>query len=440
MLLILSVAPASAEDAFKPIPTLVMDVRAALGIEPQEVIVSGKFAYVLGVNANGASEIEMRDTGSLELIASKAFTFSVEDIAADPSGDAVYMIGNNRSATRFQVLDPKLNPLGSLTIKRRIGHPALTTAPDKTVAISGLRTEYSDGYFAAVDVGSLSEPMLRDFFVSGARGGVMNGWIDVGFGAMFLNSASDSRLLAVATGKSYVMSEFGVQTASGVLGEPYAIAAQIGHDACRGDQPTSFLVADMTRNILSLVDFDEAFQSLDMLSFVEFNLSPTRATLGLLEGTSMREPAALISASCDQSVIFLGSKTSYEVAQFARNQDLNSLERVGTIKLPGRPNDIVVDRTGDFAIAVSSENRAIMRFVNESAENPGDRVIGDANVRELQRTLTEIGIPVGTIDGIMGTKTMRAVSLAERRFGVELDPTRDVIKSIETLKRALPLK
>ncbi len=441
MLLSLSIVAASAEDAFRPIPTLAMEARAPLDIEAQNVILSGGFAYVLGVNAAGVSEIEIRDAASLELVGSRATEFTIEDIAADPDRAAVYAVGNNGSATLFQVLDPKLNPLGGITIKPRIGHPTLTTTSDGQVAVSGLQTEFSDGFFAAVDIGNFKEPILRDdIYAVDARRGVLNGWLDTRFGAIFLSAAWDSRLLAVATGKPYLMSEFGVQTANGQLSEPYAITAQFGHDACRGDREPSFLIADMTRNVLSLVDFNEAFQSLDMLSFVEFNLAPTRAIMGRLEGTSMREPAGLISASCDQSVIFLGSKTSYEIAQFARNEDLASLERVGTIKLPGRPADIAVDQSGNFAVAVSAENRAIMRFGNEAKENPSDRIIGDADVRELQRTLTEIGLPVGSIDGILGAKTIRAMNLAERRLGIELNPANDAAQSVEILKRALEPK
>jgi hypothetical protein len=158
----LMMVPASAKDAFKPTPTLVMEARAALGAVPQDVILSGKFAYVLGLNAEGLSEIEVRDASSLELIANKTVEFSIEDIASDPDGVAIYAVGSNGSATRFQVLDPKLNPLGGITIKPRVGYPTLNTAPEKLVTISGLQTEFSDGFFAAVDVRSREAPVLRD--------------------------------------------------------------------------------------------------------------------------------------------------------------------------------------------------------------------------------------------------------------------------------------
>jgi len=258
--------------------------------------------------------------------------------------------------------------------------------------------------------------------------------LDANYGAIFLNASWDSRVAVVATGKSYVMGEFRVETSSGTLSEPYAVAAQMRRDPCRKEQPTNFLVADMTRSVLSLVEFDESFQSLDLLSVVEFNLAQSGRALDRMPGTSMPQPSGLISASCDQSAIFLGSRTSSELAQFARNNDLASLERVGTVRLPARPVAIAVDPSSEFAVVVSADNRAVMRLSNKKAAVPNERVIGDADVRELQRTLTEIGIPVGSIDGIIGARTKRAVDLAERKFGVELDTGTDIKESVKTLR------
>lgn len=431
----LMVAPVFAGDSFEPTPTFVMETRTALGIEPQDVALGNGFAYVLGVNADGASTIDVHDAATLAMVATLSVEATIEDIEVDPQTGMIYAIGNDGSASRFQILDAKLNMIGGVSFKPRLGHPSLSTTPDGFVAVSGVRTDYSDGFFAAVDVRDPKKPFLREeFFAADARSGVLNGWLDANYGAIFLNASWDSRFSAVATGKSYVMSEFSVETSTGTLSEPYAVTAQLRNDPCRNDEPTNFLVADMTRSVLSLVEFDESFQSLDMLSLVEFNLAPSRAVLGQLAGTSMREPSGLISASCDQSAIFLGSKTSSELAQFARNKGLASLERVGTIRLPGRPSAIAVDPSSGFAIVVSADNRLIMRLSNKESEAPNERVIGNSDVRELQRTLTEIGIPVGSIDGIIGAKTQRAVSLAERKFGVQLDTQKDIKKSVETLK------
>ena len=440
VVLALSVLAVTAKDIFNPTPTLVEEARAALGVEPRRVILSGQFVYVLGANAGGNSVIELRDATTLALIDSRAVDVVIEDLIADPDGSALYAIGTNGTETRFQVLDPKLGALGGVTVPR-IGHPSLTIGADKLVAVSGIRTEFADGFFAAVNVRAPRKPALReDFYAGDARRGVLNGWLDPQFGAMFLNVSWDSRLLAVAAGKSYLMSEFRVETASGSLSEPYAITAKLGPNTCRQDQSASFLVADMSRNVLSLVDFDEGFQSLDVLSFVEFDLAPTRAILGRLEGTNMREPSGLVSAACDQSVIFVGSKTSTEVAQFARNDALNTLERVGTLRLPGRPSDLAVAASGDFAVAVSAENRAIIRFGNAADGGTGTRIIGNADVRELQRTLTEIGFPVGSIDGIIGEKTLWALDLAERRLGVDLNPNQNAAELVQILETALQRK
>lgn len=424
-----------AGEIFEPTPTFIVETRSALGVLPEDVILNNGFAYVLGVNAAGASTLEMRDGKSLDLLRTVSVAGTIEDIAADPNTGSVFAIGRSGRSTQFHVMDAKLNPRGKVAINPLVGYPNLSVSPTGLVAVSGIRSSYSDGFFAAVDVSDSANPIVRDdYFAPNARAGVMNGWLDADYGAIFLNASWDSRLAAIAVGKSYVMSEFSVETASGSYSEPYAVSAVLERHACRRGLPTSFLVADMTRSVLSLVDFDEAFQSLDMLSVVEFNLTRSGGSSTRLAGTSMREPTGLISASCDQSVILLGSTNSIQVAQFARNKDMASLERVGTIRLPSIATALAVDQSASYAVAVSAQNRAIMRLSNQTTEAPVTRVIGNADIRELQRTLTEIGIPVGSIDGIVGARTERAIELAERKFGIEIDTQNDLTGSIERLK------
>ncbi|MBW4709968.1 peptidoglycan-binding protein [Roseobacter sp. YSTF-M11] len=437
-LILLAPVPLSAADDFSPVQTFVQQDRAALSIVPEKIALHGRLAYVLGTNSAGVDVIELRDAETLEAITSAPMDIQVDDILVDTRGKALYVLGNDGSSTQLKVLDPKLNRMAGLSIKSRLGYPTLSATSEGLLIISGIRTDFSDGFVGAVDVRNPAEPQTRrDIYSGEARRGASGGWFDADAGALFMNAAWDARLFAIATGKSYVMSEFGVQTASGELSDPYAVTARMSTEDCRAGGATSFLIADMSREVLALVDYNAPFQSLDTQSFVEFNLAPTRARTETLPGTNTRQQAGVISASCDQAVIFLGSRTSYEVAQFARNKFLSSLERVGTIRLPGRPVDIDVSDAGDFALAVSAENRAIMRFGTQSNGGGATRIIGDADVRQLQRILTEAGLPVGSIDGIIGANTLRAVDLAERKFGVQLDAERDIKQTVETLKKAL---
>lgn len=427
---------AKAADEFNPTPTFAIETREALGLTPQDVILSNGFIYVLGSDGDGLSAVEMRDAQTLELLQERKVKAEITDIVADQKTGDVYAIGTAGGATRFQVMDSRLNPLGSAVIKPILAQPSLTTSSRGLVAVSGIDGPDAEGFFAAVDVSKPERPVLREeFFSLNARRGVLNGWLVPEQGTIFLNTSWDSRLAAVATGKSYLMSEFSVETASGSLSEPYAISAAVEDELCRNGAPTSFLVADMSRNVLSLVDFDASFQSLDLLSVVEFNLPQSGPALPVWEGTLIREPSGVIASACDQSVILLGSTTSNQVAQFARNANLATLERVGTVRLPGRPTAIAVDEFARFAIVVSAENRAVMRLSNQTDQTPIERVIGDPEVRELQRTLTEIGIPVGSIDGILGAKTKRAVDLANKKYNLDIDADRELQEAVETLKK-----
>ena len=54
-------------------------------------------------------------------------------------------------------------------------------------------------------------------------------------------------------------------------------------------------------------------------------------------------------------------------------------------------------------------------------------------IAQFKARLTEAGFPVGSIDGVIGPNTLRAVSLAGKKFGVELDAERDLNKTLETL-------
>ncbi|MGC3937329.1 peptidoglycan-binding domain-containing protein [Roseobacter sp. EG26] len=427
-----------AGEEFAPVQTLVLETREALSYEPEKVTLQGDVMYILGSNAAGVDVIEIRDTKTLDVLSLAPQELQVDDIAADPRGNALYVIGHDGQLSQLNVLDAKLAPIATKSMKNRLGYPKLSTTADGLLIVSGLRTDFSDGFLGALDIREPSDPQIRsDIYAGEAWGGVAGSWFDARSGALFLNAAWDSRLLALSTGKSYVMSEFGVQTDSGSLGDPYVVSALMGNRGCRNDGATSFLIADLNRDVLTLVDYNEPFQSLDTLSIVEFNLAPTRALSPALPGTDLRLPAGLLSSSCDQSVIFLGSRTSNEVAQFARNEFLSSLERVGTIRLPARPVDIDVSTAGDFAIAVSAENRTVMRFSTPAEDGGPKRIIGDADVRALQRALTEAGLPVGSIDGIIGAKTLRAVQIAEKKYGVKLDATGDIAKTVETLREAI---
>ncbi|MFZ5961382.1 peptidoglycan-binding domain-containing protein [Thalassococcus sp. BH17M4-6] len=430
-------APAAAGPDFSPVQTLTVENRTALDITPDKVYLQGDDAYVLGTNAAGASVIELRDGQTLQALTSVTLKMAADDLAIDPRGRAVYAIVNDGKSSYVAVFDRKLERIGGLNLRRLLQYAVLSATPDDFLTIGALRTDSSDGFFGVVDVNDPTDPQFRQSYrASDAWRGVTGAWFDAQNLTLFANAAWDSRLQAISVGKERILSEVSEESASKTARQPYATFPLLGNLPCRSGRGTSFLVADMGLQVLSLVDYNDLFQSLDPQSTVSFSLAPTRAISPVLPGTNMREPAGLVSASCDQSVILVGSRLSFEIDQFARNDGLSILELVGTVTLPFLPSDLDVSEDGSYALATSARDNSLLRLAATDGGSGSVRIIGDPDVRELQRLLTEIGLPVGSIDGLVGANTLRATALAEKQLGIQLDPQNDLQGSIDLLRRA----
>ena len=79
----------------------------------------------------------------------------------------------------------------------------------------------------------------------------------------------------------------------------------------------------------------------------------------------------------------------------------------------------------------------LLRYLTDQKKTS---IIGNESVRELQRLLTEMGYSVGSIDGLIGANTLKALELVEDRYLVKLDARNNLETSIDNLRKVIHKK
>jgi len=278
--------------------------------------------------------------------------------------------------------------------------------------------------------------LIEQYRAKIASNGVAAAWLDISQvpPTAFLNSVFGSGLLAIGLSEkgdvNYSNFSFGK---SGTIYAPFTTFALMPNQLCLdGNLGASFLIADSARRILSLAAYDPDFRSLDVVSLTQLTLEarPNGKPLSYY-GIDILQPTNLLVSSCNHSVIWAGNLNSNEIEQFTFNTNLMAIEKVGTIDLHSRPSGLAMNVPGQFALVISANGNTVTRF-----QNGDGSIVGKAAERELQRLLFERGYSVGTIDGIIGAKTMRAVARFQKRNDVQLNINRDLkgaLKAIQSI-------
>lgn len=426
--------PALADVGFVPSGTLVSSLTRKLPVDPDKVVIAGDKAYVIGTSPDGG-EILKLDAATLEIQGARALPFAAGDMAVGFTGKFLYVIGNHDGETALVVLGEDLDTLGRLVTPALVASPSLSLAEDNVLIVAGILTDATDGTVVAIDVTDETDPFLvpdllpLDISYIGSTGA----WLDNGpQRTVFLNIGVLSSLVAFGVGEkgSTEYSEINFGDDDGI-DEPLTTLAQMPRRLCRGDgTEASFLIADGESETLLLAAFDPLFKSLDVLGSIRTSLSVAPgARHRTLPGTDIPEPTSLLASSCDQGVVWVGNLNSREIEQFAVNPRLLSFEKVGEFRLPGRPSGLAISETGGFGLVVSGEDHTITLF-----QSGDGGIIGSAAGRELQRLLTERGYSVGAIDGLVGARTLSAVSRFEGRNDVELDINGDLEGALQIIQ------
>lgn len=223
-------------------------------------------------------------------------------------------------------------------------------------------------------------------------------------GILFVSDTNEARLSAVdVKGKQVIVDQLGYADAKDPQSIPLVVQAQTQAASFSQAGPGMALIAaDARRSRLLLVDYNPSFQTLDPVSEVGFRLSAPP-----LPDDKTGSPL-LVDASSSQSVIVLASRTGRGLRVYGRNG--SSIEAGPEFAdLPESPLSLDVSADGRMAALMLSDRKTVSLLREDSTvtiENQAEAI------RALQRQLTELGYPIGVVDGILGNKTNRALQHA----------------------------
>lgn len=417
---------------FEPLGLLRLDMAERLPIIPEQLEMTPDAIFVFGSNGAGTQLLRL-DPGDLAIVTQVPVDFAVQDMLASPQDGRLYVLGNSDEATELLIYDSELQLITQFSAGRLLAAPTLSAASGGRLAISGLPNGKSEGGFRILDLGDLSRPRLLDQpnFPIAARG-VAQGWFLGRDNLAFLNIGDAAALLALDSKSGRFISDISGPQRKETNLEPFAVQASMPDQPCRmGDTPT-FLISDSVRNRLTLAEYAPFFSTLNILSEVEPDLGGRSASAEAQAqvGTDILRPLGILASSCSRAIVWVGSLSANTVVQYAVNPTSRSMEKVGTIALPVRPVDLAVGEDGSAAFALLA-NGQIQRFA--APLNNSGLVIGDPEVRALQRALTEKGYTVGEIDGLFGVRTKNALDLFQTRTGIIVDPTQGFDAAIDAI-------
>lgn len=427
---------ASPSVPFQPPGLLTLDIGTKLSFVPEHLTLSGDAVFVGGYTRAGG-HLARLDPVDLSVVAEMPLKLQIQNLLPSNDGRFLYVLGQADQTTELLVFDAKLHQISRLPIGTLLTSPTLSPVAEGNIAVSGLLSDLAQGFSRIVDLQNPDVPVLVETPSSPlASRWVVNGWFFEPKRLAFLNIADRAALLAVDADSGRSVSDISGPLRKGAGVEPFAVHASMPGQPCSaGDAPT-FLISDATRDRLLLAEYAPQFSTLNILSEVEpgFGIRAANPAMQRQPGTDALRSSGILASSCALSVVWLGNRNGTDVIQYAVNAAVRSLEKIGTLTLPARPIDLAVSPDGSFAIALLPHGNSILRY-GQAASGDAGSVIGNMQVRELQRLLTEQGFPVGTIDGIIGAQTERALLLFQMVNGVAVNPVQDIDAALQTLKK-----
>lgn len=430
-------APLEAEiqSGFVPSGLLTQEVEQSLPLDPKKVVALDDAAYVIGTGDDGAQILRLEGP-DLEITATRSLGMEPGDAILSEDASLLYVIGTAQDgATRLQVLDLALTPVGEMTSTVRLAHPVLSLVQGQRLLAGGLPTSTVEGGLVAVDLSDPSSPTPIPALVPETYNffGIAGAWLeDVHTPTIFISTALLPTLVAVEVGPKgvTVLAELGFSDGS-YEQRPLTVFTRLSSRQCPEDtELTSFLVSSNINQNLFLAIFDPDYRSLDVVSRTESNLRlNAQSAFESFPDSKVLRPTSLLGSSCDMGVVWISDLNALEIEQFAVNPDLKTLEKVGEIPLSNNPGGLAISTTGNTAYVISGQPWAITRY-----GSGGNEVSGTDSARALQRLLTERGYPVGVIDGRIGDKTLAAIERFQEQNKVSLDLQGDLEGALETLQ------
>lgn len=238
----------------------------------------------------------------------------------------------------------------------------------------------------------------------------------------FVADASNPVVSALETSGKFTILDSFSQTSSDPAALPDVISvasirlSQLSGKRRAATSVESILIADGTNDRLFVAQFDPIFQTMNLVAEAKINLPVVPGAIA-----QPGESALLIGSDSEQRLILVGSKFSNQAALYVRLE--SGLKLVRNFVLRGTPSSLDVADNGQSAIIVYPKDSIISRIDARSAAQKSDRIVnifGSDDVRQLQEMLTKFGSPVGNIDGVIGSRTTRALEEVIKKNNIEL--------------------
>ena len=417
--LCLGLAPAYAESLdtpFAPAPLFQEVQRTWVDSTPMVLRLSDDKLFVLGSTETSRGQISILGAADLKLRKVRNLPVIPVDMVVDKNGQ-VFVLGVNASG-QHQVLamNSSLQDLGTFDAGQALVAPILSLPGGHNLIVGSMK-------HPMLVIDTLTPDKLRvsaTFKPPSFSIGVGQTWISTDWETLFLNLSVELSLVAYDIASVRQLGNIGY-TLKGTEIEPYETVGVTGSFPCHSTTGASFLIYDPRRESLTLADFDPVFRSLDIQTTVDTPLGAGRAGFrDLIPGMGIMKPSGLLASTCDQSAIFLGSKRSKRLVQYAVNKEYRSIETTGFINTTFSSTSLVMQPQGQYAFLASEDLKLIVRYEPPSTSDD-IQLRGDPAVRDLQRLLTENGYPLGSVDGLMGPLTRKALELYEQNTGHKLD-------------------
>lgn len=402
--------------------------QTGLQLRATGLVLTGSDAFVVG-ERDGEGHVLLIDVAEMTIAAERPLPFLPESIAVSDDGNAIYVMGgagpNGEQGTELLVFDPDLTPISRLSEPIPLIGATISHDGASILVLVGRPVSLGQQSAFVIDTSQAANPVVMGTLTLPAYSAAVSSiWLSKSLNVAFANMATETALVAIEHSKGAPISDLRFVTKAARTASAFTVLALLPDMPCRAGEAASFVIADPARDQLLLAAYDPKFQSLDVLTQVL--LASTAPVYG--GGPDQ----ILLASACDQSVIWLGRSGLTEVTQFAAPMHRNTLEKVGTVQLPGPASLLAVSPAGDMAMAILSDGTAV-RF-DLPAASPGSVIIGRDDIRQIQRLLSSKGYSVGAIDGLMGENTRRAAGAFTAQTGVAIDLNGDLDQAIIKLE------
>jgi hypothetical protein len=398
-----------------------------------------------------------RDTATISAYnsqdASKLFQFYVlHTIAAmgfSNDGNWLYLVGGNNGegyASRVRLSDMIAGsspPVTTVKMTRLPVQPAVAVGVGRTLYVSDATSKHIISILSsAFDNGETSQDIdaanPQTQFFSWGRG-IHALAISEAVNLAFVSYETIPKISALrrSNGATQVVDEFVRSGGKGSLYSdrpiPLALLLTTGIKTQGGTPTASLLIGDHPSLMLTVVDFDPLFRTMDIVARAPIGIRLDPKSVLLVDPVTQLVKQPIMIASDDKEhTILVGDAYSTQLVQFTRGAGGVTLERVGEIELPGAPSSVSVAGAGGSAVVAiaNSHDLQILLPTSPIADAP------DAGVRELQRDLVALGLNVGPIDGVPGQGTITALDVFNRATGnnVSVRNINDALKAIEDVR------